>query len=61
MAEIVNLRKARKRKSRQEQEQIAAERRADHGRSKAQRDLDEARATKACRELDAHRLSGSEE
>jgi Domain of unknown function (DUF4169) len=56
MAEIVNLRRARKQMKR-EQEQGRAERnRLMHGRPKAERQLQTARAEKARRELDGHRL-----
>jgi membrane protein involved in colicin uptake len=56
MAEIVNLRMARKRKAREEAAAAAAEARAKHGRTKAERDLERARAEKAEREAEAHRL-----
>jgi hypothetical protein len=58
MAELVNLRRARKRALRQEQEQIAASNRAVHGRPKGARKLDHARAEKARRELDSHKIDG---
>jgi Domain of unknown function (DUF4169) len=56
MGEIVNLRRARKDAKRREDAVRAAENRLTHGRSKAKRALEEARAEKARRELDAHRL-----
>jgi Domain of unknown function (DUF4169) len=55
MGEIVNLRRARKDAKRREDRARAAENRLAHGRSKAKRALEEARAEKARRELDAHR------
>lgn len=55
MADIVNLRMARKRKARAEKEAAAAEARAVHGRSKAEKALDAAREDKARRGVDAHR------
>ncbi len=55
MAEIVNLRLARKRKARAEKEDATAEARARHGRTKAERELDAARADKAARDVEAHR------
>ena len=56
MGEIVNLRKARKAAARRQDAARAAENRRAHGRSKAERKLEEARADKARRELDAHRI-----
>ena len=52
-AEIINLRRARKAKSRREAEVQAAENRVAFGRSKAER-----QATEAARELEARRLDG---
>ncbi len=52
MTEIVNLRRARKRKAR------AAENRAAFGRPKAERRLEAARETLTERRLDAHRIRG---
>jgi len=56
MGEIVNLRRARKAAKRREDAVRAAENRLVHGRSKAQRLLEESRAEKARHELDAHRV-----
>lgn len=56
MGEIVNLRRARKAAKRREDAVRAAENRIAHGRSKATRAAEEARAEKARRELDAHRI-----
>jgi hypothetical protein len=56
MGEIVNLRRTRKAAKRREEAVRAAENRLVHGRSKTERALEEARAEKARRELDAHRL-----
>jgi hypothetical protein len=56
MGELVNLRRARKDAKRQKDAVRAAENRLAHGRSKAKRALEDARAEKARRELDAHRL-----
>ena len=56
MGEIVNLRRKRKAAKRREEAVRAAENRLVHGRSKAERALEEARAEKARSELDAHRL-----
>jgi len=56
MGEIVNLRRARKIAKRREDAARAAENRFAHGRTKNERALEEARAEKSRRELDAHRL-----
>ena len=53
MAEIVNLRQARKRKARAEKEAQAAENRVAFGRPKAERSLG-----KAQRDIDLRRLEG---
>lgn len=52
-AEIVNLRQARKRKSRAEKERIAAENRTRFGRPGAERRLED-----ATRELETKKLDG---
>ena len=57
MAEIINLNKARKAKTRADKKIQAAENRAKFGRSGADRKRDEARAAKAERDLAGHRLS----
>ena len=59
MAEIVNLRRARKNKSRAENAHNAAANRSAHGIAKPARDLAKARAEKSKRELDAHKLGES--
>ena len=56
MGEIVSLRTARKAVKRQRDAVRAAENRVTHGRSKAERTLEEARADEARRKLDAHRI-----
>ena len=56
MGEIVNLRTARKAATRRRDAARAEENRRVHGRSKAERALEEARAEKTRRELDAHRI-----
>lgn len=55
MAEIVNLRQARKDKARAEKEALAKANRQKFGRSKAEKDLADAERDKAGRVLDAHR------
>ena len=52
MAEIVNLRRARKAKGRAEKDRAAETNRAKFGTAKAERDLVKARETKAARDLD---------
>lgn len=56
MAEIVNLRRARKTKARSEKEREADANRARHGVAKPVRDLAKARAEKEKQSLDAHRI-----
>lgn len=56
MAEIVNLRQARKKKARGEKERIAEANRIHHGRSKAERRHTEALAEKSVAFIEGHRL-----
>jgi hypothetical protein len=56
MGDVVNLRRARKKIERQNAEREAAANRLQHGRSKAQRALDEKRNAKSHRDLDRHRI-----
>ncbi|MBL8551100.1 MAG: DUF4169 family protein [Hyphomonadaceae bacterium] len=55
MAEIINLRQARKQRARAEAQKDAASNRAAHGRSKAERNLTDAQADKAAKDLDGHK------
>ena len=55
MADVINLRKARKNKLATEKDARAQENRVVFGRSKSQRSLEEARSVKQRRTLDAHR------
>ena len=55
MAEIVNLRRARKAKARDEKAKAADANRTLHGTPKHLRNLAKARSEKAARELDAHK------
>jgi hypothetical protein len=55
LGEIVNLRRARKRKARDAQVATAEAKRAVHGRTKAEREAEEARRAAAVRALDGHR------
>jgi hypothetical protein len=61
MAEIINLRRARKHKFRSEKERIAAENRAIHGRRKSERERESLFESKATTFLDAHRRSPGRE
>lgn len=56
MASIVNLRTERKRAKRRQAERQAAASRLVHGRSKAERALEQSRAAKAEDTLDGHRI-----
>ncbi len=56
MAELVNLRTARKQAKRRHDEQRASANRLAHGQSKHLRDLEDAQQAKADRELDGHRI-----
>ncbi|HXS06295.1 MAG TPA: DUF4169 family protein [Rhizomicrobium sp.] len=55
MAEIVNLRRARKAKARDEKEKTADANRLLHGTPKNLRNLAKARSDKAMRDLNAHK------
>ncbi len=55
MADIINLRKARKAKARAEEETRAAENRVVFGRTKEEKRLARARQELASRQLEAHR------
>lgn len=55
MADIVNLRNARKAKTRKEKSVAADANRAAHGRSKTEKALTKARNEKAARDLDSHK------
>ncbi len=61
MGQVVNLRRVRKQSARDREAARAAENRALHGQSKAQRQLTQARADKARHELDRHRMEEGEE
>ncbi|WP_333816027.1 DUF4169 family protein [Tabrizicola sp.] len=54
MAEIVNLRQAKKQAARKAARAEADANAAKHGRTKAERDLEKARVEKAIRQLDGH-------
>lgn len=57
MAEIVNLRRARKQRARQDADKQAQQNRIAFGRTKAERSLTQAERDKAGRTLDGHRLA----
>ena len=56
MAKVINLRQARKTAERAARRTRADENAAKHGRSKAAKSLDKARADKARRDLDGHEI-----
>ena len=60
MAKVNNLRAARKRAVRLQEEQRAVQRRAQFGTPKAERLLVKARGEKARREVDGHRIGNGE-
>ena len=55
MAEIVNLRRARKEKTRAQKGKTAEANRVTHGTPKSLRDLAKARSEKSARDLEAHK------
>jgi hypothetical protein len=55
MAEVVNLRKFRKRKERGEKEAVAQVNRAAFGRTKSEKELNKAKLTLKKRKLDEHK------
>ena len=55
MAEIVNLRQVKKQAARKAARIVADANAAKHGRTKAERDLEKARAEKTARALDGHK------
>lgn len=60
MAKVTNLRLARKRAARLQEEQRAAERRVEFGRPKAERLLVKAQGEKARRDVDGHWIGNGE-
>ena len=56
MAELVNLRTARKQAKRRQSEQLANANRLAHGQPKHLRELEDAQQTRASHELDRHRI-----
>lgn len=60
MAEIINLRRARKAKARAEADAEAEANRAKFGRTKAEREQGAAQEELVGKRLDAHRIEGGE-
>lgn len=56
MGEVVNLQKVRKQAKKRDDAERATANRLVHGRSKAERTLQEKRSDKLNRQLDAHRI-----
>lgn len=61
MAEIINLRRARKAKGKAEKEKTAEANRVLHGTPKALRNLEKARKDKADQSLSGHKLGKQED
>ena len=61
MADLVNLRIARKQAKRRQAEQEAAQRRLAHGRGKAEKALRRSQTEKAERDLDRHRVESRDD
>jgi hypothetical protein len=60
MAELINLRTARKQADRKHAAKCAAENRLAHGRPKSESKLEATRNAKASRDLDQHRIERGE-
>jgi hypothetical protein len=60
MADLINLRTARKQAQRRRAEQKAASNRLSYGRPKTERTLDRSRSEKDKRDLDGHRIDAGE-
>ena len=60
MGELVNLKQFKKRTGREEAEKQTAANRARFGRTRAERTLDERRASRADELLDQHRINGED-
>ncbi|MEM8824341.1 MAG: DUF4169 family protein [Pseudomonadota bacterium] len=56
MGKVINLRKARKTRARKDKAAKADANAARHGRTKAQKTVEDAAAAKARRDLDGHRI-----
>jgi Domain of unknown function (DUF4169) len=60
MAELVNLRTARKQAKRRRSDQLADANRLKHGQRKDLREFEDAKQKKAARTLDQHRLDSED-
>jgi hypothetical protein len=60
MGDLVNLKRFKKHVTRERAEQEAAANRALFGRSKSERELEEARGERVRQQLDQHRIDGGE-
>jgi hypothetical protein len=60
MADLINLRTARKQAQRRRAEQKAASNRLAHGRPKTERTLERLRSEKGKRDLDGHRIDAGD-
>jgi len=60
MGEVVNLRKVRKEIKKRDDAERAAANRIVHGRTKAERTLEQARAAKTSRHLDGHKIESGD-
>jgi hypothetical protein len=60
MADLINLRRARKAKARAEKDKAADANRIAHGTSKALRKLEEARKSQAAERLSGHKLENGD-
>jgi hypothetical protein len=60
MGNLVNLKQFKKRVARERSEQEAAANRAQFGRTRSERELDEARGERARELLDQHRIDGGD-
>jgi len=60
MGDVVNLKRFRKRAAREQSAKEADANRARFGRTKSERDVDAARASRARKLLDQHRIDGED-
>jgi hypothetical protein len=60
MGDLVNLKRFKKRREREQSEQQAQTNRALHGRTKSQRTSDETRASRQHELLEQHRIGGED-
>ena len=60
MGDLVNLKQFKKRAARERSEQDAAANRARFGRTRSERELEEARGERAHELLDQHRIDGGD-